>query len=145
MKQARPGDLRVVPEDGSALPADSVVMIGKTWKEFKAFLEANPEKLVFTAGDLLLTAQDVKDEIRSVQTIQENGSKRFAAGGAKQDMFHVVGGQRLEAFVIGEGYATADTLSQALGYTDFNELATNSVLGREGVSRQVTTKVNNII
>ena len=121
-KQVRPGDLRVVPVDGSDLPADSVVMIGKTWKASKALREANPDKLVFTAGDLLLTAQDVNGEIRSVQTIQDNGSKRFAAGGAKQDMFHVVGGQGLDALekapaiVIGEGYATADTLSQALGY-----------------------------
>ncbi len=254
-KQVRPGDLRVVPEDGSALPADSVVMIGKTWKASKALREANPERLVFTAGDLLLIAQDVNGKIRSVQTIQDNGSKRFAAGGVKQEMFHVVGGQGLDALekapaiVIGEGYATADTLSQAIGYatvaafdsgnlsnvakqlrekfpdkpfiiagdfdahleltesknpgkekalaaakavagtaifpifapgeqsypanlepvtpsqaragnltdeqqqaiaklkryTDFNDLATNSVLGREGVGRQVATWVNNII
>ena len=254
-KQARPGDLRVVPVDGSALPADSAMIIGKSWKESKTLRETNPDKLVFTAGDLLLTAQDVNGEIRSVQSIQENGRKRFAAGGAKQDTFHVVGGQGLEALekapaiVIGEGYATADTLSQALGYatvaafdsgnlpnvakrlrekfpdkplviagdndvhleltegknpgkekalaaakavdgmavfpifapseqrypenlepvtpskarsgslteeqqqaiakmkryTDFNDLVTNSVLGREGVERQVTTRVNNII
>jgi phage/plasmid primase-like uncharacterized protein len=39
----------------------------------------------------------VNGEIRSVQSIQENGRKRFAAGGAKQDTFHVVGGQGLEA------------------------------------------------
>ena len=254
-KQARPGDLRVVPVDGSALPADSAVIIGKTWQESKALRETNPEKLVFTAGDLLLTAQDVNGEIWSVQSIQENGMKRFVAGGAKQDMFHVVGGQGLAALekapaiVIGEGYATADTLSQALGYaavaafdsgnlpnvakqlrekfpdkpfiiagdndvhleltegknpgkekalaaakavdgmavfpifapgeqmypenlapvtplkarsavmtdeqqeaitkmkryTDFNDLVTNSLLGREGMERQVTTRVNNII
>jgi phage/plasmid primase-like uncharacterized protein len=254
-KQVRPGDLRVVPVDGSALPADSAVIIGKTWQESKALRETNPDKLVFTAGDLLLTAQDVNDEIWSVQSIQENGSKRFAAGGAKQDMFHVVGGQGLvalekaPAIVIGEGYATADTLSQSLGYatvaafdsgnlpnvakqlrekfpdkpfviagdndvhleltegknpgkekalaaakavdgmavfpifapgeqrypenlepetplkarsggltdeqqeaitkmkryTDFNDLVTNSVLGREGMERQVTTRVNNIV
>lgn len=121
-KQVRPGDLQVVPIDGSALPADSVVMIGKDWKESKALRETNPDKLVFTAGDLLLTAQDVNSEIRSVQSIQESGIKRFAAGGAKQDMFHVVGGQGLDALekapaiVISEGYATADTLSQSLGY-----------------------------
>jgi phage/plasmid primase-like uncharacterized protein len=30
-------------------------------------------------------------------------------------------------------------------YTDFNDLATNCVLGREGVSRQIATKVSNII
>jgi phage/plasmid primase-like uncharacterized protein len=254
-KQARSGDLQVVPVDGSKLPADSDVIIAETWKASKTLHEVNPDKLVFTAGDLLLTAQDVNGEIRSVQTIQENGIKRFVAGGVKQDMFHVVGGQGLNALekapaiVIGEGYATADTLSQSLGYatvaafdsgnlpnvakqlrkkfldkpiviagdndvhleltegknpgkekalaaakavagtaifpifalgeqsyptnlepvtpskvrsgsltdeqqqaiaklkryTDFNDLATNSVLGREGVSRQITTKVNNII
>jgi phage/plasmid primase-like uncharacterized protein len=121
-KQVRPYDLRVVPLDGSNLPADSIVMIGKTWQASKALSELNPDKLVFTAGDLLLTAQSVSGEIRSVQAIQENGLKRFAAGGVKQAMFHVVGGQGLEALnkapsiVITEGYATADTVSQALGY-----------------------------
>jgi len=121
-KQARPGDLRVVPEEGSTLPAGSSVMIGANWKESKELREANPDKLVFTAGDLLLSAQDMSGEVRSVQSIQENGMKRFATGGAKQDMFHVVGGQGLDALanapaiVIGEGYATADTLSKALGY-----------------------------
>ncbi|PPC90846.1 MAG: hypothetical protein CTY34_06195 [Methylobacter sp.] len=121
-KEARPGDLRVVPSDSSMLPPDSAVMIGKTWKESKELRDSHPDKLVFTAGDLLLAAQDVGGVIRSVQSIQENGMKRFAAGGAKQDMFHVVGGNGVEALarapaiVIGEGYATADTLSQSLGY-----------------------------
>jgi putative DNA primase/helicase len=254
-KQVRPNDLRVVPADGTALPADSIVIIGNTWQASKALRDTNPDKLVFTAGGLLLTAQDISGEIRSVQAIQENGLKRFAAGGVKQAMFHVVGGQGLEALnkapsiVIAEGYATADTVSQALGYatvaafdsgnllnvaqqlrekfphkpfiitgdndvhleltegknpgkekalaaskafdgtaifpifapdeqsypdnlepvtplvarsgnltdeqqaaitkmkryTDFNDLVTNSVLGREGLQRQVTTKVSNII
>lgn len=121
-KQVRPGDLRVVPEDGSTLPAGSSVMIGANWKESKVLRETNPDKLVFTAGDLLLSAQDMSGEVRSVQSIQENGMKRFATGGAKQDMFHVVGGQGLDALakapsiVISEGYATADTLSKSLGY-----------------------------
>ncbi|WP_449566810.1 zincin-like metallopeptidase domain-containing protein [Methylobacter psychrophilus] len=121
-KQVRPGDLRIVPMHGGALPADSAVIIGKTLQESTALRATNPDKLVFTAGDLLLTAQDVNGDIRSVQAIQKNGRKRFAAGGAKQDTFHVVGGQGLDALekapaiVIGEGYATADTLSQALGY-----------------------------
>jgi antirestriction protein ArdC/phage/plasmid primase-like uncharacterized protein len=121
-KQIRPNDLRVVPADGSALPTDSIVMIGKNWQASKALSESNPDKLVFTAGDLLLTAQDISGEIRSVQAIQESGLKRFAAGGVKQAMFHVVGGQGLEALnkapaiVIAEGYATADTVSEALGY-----------------------------
>jgi phage/plasmid primase-like uncharacterized protein len=121
-KEARPGDLRMVPTDSTMLPPDSAVMIGKTWKESKELRDSHPDKLVFTAGDLLLSAQDVSGVIRSVQSIQENGMKRFAAGGAKQDMFHVVGGNGVEALarapaiVIGEGYATADTLSKSLSY-----------------------------
>lgn len=69
-----------------------------------------------------MPAIDTNGEIRSVQSTQGNGLKRFAAGGAKQDAFHVVGGEGLEALgkspaiVIGEGYATVDTLSQALGF-----------------------------
>lgn len=122
LKQARPGYLRVVPEDMSALPSDSNIIIGKNRKESQALRESNPDKLIFTAGDLLLSAIDINGEIRSVQSIQGNGLKRFAAGGAKQDAFHVVGGQGLDdlgrspAIVIGEGYATVDTLSQELGF-----------------------------
>jgi phage/plasmid primase-like uncharacterized protein len=122
LKQARPGDLHVVPGDGSGLALDTGILIGQDGKASKALLVANPEKLVFTSGDLLLAAQDIHGEIRSVQTIQVNGLKRFAAGGAKQDTFHIVGGQGLDALekspaiVISEGYATADTLSQSLGY-----------------------------
>ena len=109
--------------DGSALPVDSIVIIVKTWQASKALSELNPDKLVFTAGDLLVTAQGVSGEVWSVQAIQVNGLKRFATCGVKQAMFHVLGGQGLEALkkapsiVIAEGYATADTVSQSLGYT----------------------------
>jgi N12 class adenine-specific DNA methylase/antirestriction protein ArdC/phage/plasmid primase-like uncharacterized protein len=121
-KQARPGDLRVVPEDKGALPKTCPILIGKDWKDSKMLRESNPDKLVFTVGDLLLSAQDINGEVRSVQSIQGNGLKRFAAGGAKQDTFHIVGGlglaalEQSPAIVISEGYATADTLSQALGF-----------------------------
>lgn len=121
-KQVRPGDLQVVPEDGSKLSANAAILIGKDRIKSKALREAYPDKLVFTTGDLLLAAQDIQGEIRSVQTIQANGLKRFAAGGEKQDTFHVVGGKGLDALekspviVISEGYATADSLSQSLGY-----------------------------
>jgi phage/plasmid primase-like uncharacterized protein len=134
-KQARPGDLRVVPEDSSSLPTDTTIMIGKDWKESKNMRENNPDKLVFTAGDLLLAAQHVNGEVRSVQSIQGNGLKRFAAGGAKQDTFHVVGGlglaalEKSPAIVIGEGYATADTLSQALGFATQGNRAISPLTG----------------
>jgi len=119
MKQARPGDMRVVPEQWSSLPETSLILIGKDWKESKRLRETNPDNLVFTAGDLLLAAQNIDGEVSSVQSIQSNGLKRFAAGGAKQDTFHVVGGQGLEespVLILAEGYATADTLSQVLGF-----------------------------
>ena len=145
-KQVRPNDLRVVPLDGSALPANSIVMIGKTWQASKALSELNPDNLVFTAGDLLLTAQDISGEIRSVQAIQENGLKRFAAGGVKQAMFHVVGGQWLgalnkaPAIVIAEGYATADTVSQALGYATVAAFDSGNLLN---VAQQLREKFPN--
>jgi phage/plasmid primase-like uncharacterized protein len=75
------------------LPIDTHIIIGINWKEAKKLRKSNPDKLVFTAGDLLLSAIDINGEIRSVQSIQSNGMKRFAAGGAKQDTFHIVGGQ----------------------------------------------------
>ena len=120
-KQARPGDLKVVPADTSGLPADSIILIGKTAKDSKALREANPDNLVFTAGDLLLTAQDTKGDLKAVQSIRPNGTKMFAKGTEKHQNFHVVGGDlealtKAPAIVVGEGYATADTLSQSLGY-----------------------------
>jgi len=120
-KQARPGSLKVVPQDASALPDDSMILIGQNWRESKELRDANPDKLVFTAGDLLLPAQDINGQIVSVQSIQANGAKRFAKDSAKTDTFHVVGGDGLAALeaapviVISEGYATADTVSKALG------------------------------
>jgi putative DNA primase/helicase len=82
------------------------------------------QTVVLTAGDLLLAAQDIHGQIWSVQTIQPSGAKLFAAGSKKENNFHVVGGESqgltaldaAPAIVIAEGYATADTLSQALGY-----------------------------
>jgi antirestriction protein ArdC/phage/plasmid primase-like uncharacterized protein len=124
-KHARPGDLRIVPQNTDDLPVDSIIKIVQNWQEVKALREEYPDSLVFTAGDLLLAAQDVHGQIWSVQSIQAGGAKLFAAGSRKENNFHIVGnnGQGLEAaintapvIVIAEGYATADTLSQALDY-----------------------------
>ena len=124
-KHARPGDLKIVPQNADDLPTDSVIKIGQNWLEVKALREDNPESIVLTVGDLLLTAQDVDGQIWSVQTIQPSGAKFFASGSRKENNFHVVGnnGQGLDAtistvpaIVIAEGYATADTLSQALNF-----------------------------
>jgi len=70
----------------------------------------------------LLPIYDVNGNIRSVQTIQPNGAKLFAAGSQKEGHFYVVDGSNqglaaldeVKAIVIAEGYATADTVSVAL-------------------------------
>ena len=123
-KRVRPGNLRVVPQNADELPHDSLIKIGQNWQEVKVLREEYPDSLVFASGDLLLVAQDVLGQIWSVQTIQPSGAKLFVAGSKKENNFHVVGGESQEltaldaapAIVIAEGYATADTLSQALNY-----------------------------
>jgi len=124
-KHVRPGDLRIVPQNADDLPNDSIIKIGQNWQEVKVLRDENRNNIVLTAGDLLLAAQDIHGQIWSVQTIQPSGAKLFAAGSKKENNFHVAGNnsQGLDAttntvpsIVIAEGYATADTLSQALGY-----------------------------
>jgi len=123
-KRVRPGDLRIVPQNVHDLPTDSIIKIGQNWQEVKVLRDENPDSIVLTAGDLLLAAQDVDGQIWSVQTIQASGAKLFAAGSKKENNFHIVGGESqgltaldaAPAIVIAEGYATADTLSQALNY-----------------------------
>lgn len=63
---------------------------------------------------------DVDGKQWSMQYIQENGIKRFAKDSRKEGCFHVVGGMKqltaAPALVICEGYATAVTLKQSLGF-----------------------------
>lgn len=63
---------------------------------------------------------DVDGKQWSMQYIQEDGTKRFAKDSRKEGCFHVVGGMEqlaaAPALVISEGYATAATLKQSLGF-----------------------------
>lgn len=68
-----------------------------------------------------LPAVDVDGRQWTMQYIQEDGTKRFAKDSRKDGCFHVVGGgidelAKAPAIVIGEGYATAVSLKQTLGY-----------------------------
>lgn len=67
-----------------------------------------------------IPAIDATGKQWSMQYIQEDGTKRFAKESRKEGCFHVVGGMEslaaAPALVIGEGYATAATLKQVLGY-----------------------------
>lgn len=76
-----------------------------------------------TDGEGLTTyvpATDINGKQWTMQYIQEGGAKRFAKDSRKEGCFHVVGGMdklvTAPVLVIGEGYATAVSLSQALGF-----------------------------
>jgi putative DNA primase/helicase len=82
-----------------------------------------PTPGVFTDRDgqkTCIPATDANGKPWTMQYIQENGTKRFAKDSRKERCFHAIGGlERLAkapALVIAEGYATAATLSQALGF-----------------------------
>lgn len=68
-----------------------------------------------------IPAYDEKGKLWTMQYINEEGIKRFAKGGRKEGCFHVIGGFNAlisaPALVIAEGYATAATGAQALGFS----------------------------
>jgi len=124
LKQARAGDLHVVPAASTVLPDNSNIIIGADWKASAALREAHPDKVVFTSGDLLVPAYDADGALWSAQSIQASGRKMFAKDSVKQANFHVVGGnghglnalKHAPAIVISEGYASADSISNVLGF-----------------------------
>ena len=66
-------------------------------------------------------AFDVEGTQWTMQYIQQDGTKRFAKDSRKEGCFHPVGGMealaRAPALVISEGYATAATLAEVVGFT----------------------------
>jgi putative DNA primase/helicase len=84
-------------------------------------IEAQPG--VFTDKDgqkTYIPATDANGKQWTMQYIQEDGTKRFTKDSRKEGCFHVIGGldalTKAPALVIGEGYATAGSLSQSLGF-----------------------------
>lgn len=68
-----------------------------------------------------IPASDENGKVWTMQYIQEDGTKRFAKDSKKEGCFHVVGGnldslETVPALVIQEGYATAATNAEALGF-----------------------------
>lgn len=67
-----------------------------------------------------IPATDVDGKQWTMQYIQEDGTKRFAKDSRKEGCFHVIGGMdelaKAPALIIGEGYATASSLSQSLSF-----------------------------
>jgi putative DNA primase/helicase len=84
-------------------------------------IEAHPG--VFVDRDnktMFIPAFDVQGKQWTMQYIQEDGTKRFAKDSRKDGCFHPVGGMEAlkaaPAFVIGEGYATAAQVAEAVGF-----------------------------
>ncbi|MBK1718143.1 strawberry notch C-terminal domain-containing protein [Thiocystis violacea] len=73
-------------------------------------------------GTLFVPASDVDGRHWTTQSIQADGQKRFAKDSRKEGCFYVTGGRGVEALadapriVIAEGFATAQTLADALGH-----------------------------
>lgn len=84
-------------------------------------LDAKPGILTDEAGKITyIPAFDVEGKHWTTQTVYEDGTKRFAKNGKKEGCFHVVGGMSAIAeapvLIISEGYATASTVSNAVGF-----------------------------
>jgi putative DNA primase/helicase len=82
-----------------------------------------PQPGVFTdarAQTTYVPATDADGKLWTMQYIREDGTKRFAKDSRKEGCFHVVGGIKAlvksPILMISEGYATAATLSQILGF-----------------------------
>jgi len=82
-----------------------------------------PQPGIFTDREGVVTyvpGIDVDGKPWTLQTIGADGTKRFAKDSRKEGCFHVIGGMpalaQVPALVISEGYATASSLSQALGF-----------------------------
>jgi len=122
-KNVRGGDLRIVANEQKVY-VDSLVHIARDRKEAKQLRDQNPDSLVLTLGDLLIPVQDIDGAIWGVQIIQADGTKFFSKHTRKEQNFHIVGCEQSQlnalkhakAIVIAEGYATADTLSQAIDW-----------------------------
>ncbi|MBL8366991.1 MAG: DUF1738 domain-containing protein [Candidatus Accumulibacter sp.] len=82
-----------------------------------------PQPGIFTDREgqkTYIPATDVDGKQWTMQYIREDGSKRFAKNSRKEVCFHAIGGldalAKAPVLVIGEGYATAGSLSQTLGF-----------------------------
>lgn len=65
---------------------------------------------------LLVPMRNIEGEIRNVQKIRDSGDKRFKKGGEVRANFHATRwDEGCETFYITEGFATAVTVSQAIG------------------------------
>ena len=97
-----------------------------SWWSFTKEMQAKgiePQAGVFTDSEgkeTFIPATDADGKQWTTQYIQDDGTKRFAKDSRKEGCFHALGGldtlAKAPALVIGEGYATASSLRQTLGF-----------------------------
>lgn len=91
---------------------------------------------IFTDADgkkTYIPAYDEKGKQWTMQYIQEDGTKRFAKDSRKEGCFHIVGGDfdslaAAPALVLQEGYATAATNANALGFATVSAFDAGNLL-----------------
>jgi antirestriction protein ArdC/phage/plasmid primase-like uncharacterized protein len=123
-QQTRAADIRKLQEEAA-------LRVAKKLSGLLAIVKSTPyltqkgissQSGIFTDKDGLKTyipMMDAQGKQWTMQVIQEDGTKRFAKNSRKEGCFHVIGGleslKNETALIIAEGYATAATISDALG------------------------------
>ena len=81
-------------------------------------IQADRQLRLNAANQLIIAMHNIHDDIRTLQAITPDGSKRLATGGEKMGNFCVVGGTLKDGqpLVLAEGYATAASAAMALEY-----------------------------
>ncbi len=65
---------------------------------------------------LLVPMRDGRGALWAVQSINEDGNKRFMRGARKRGLYHAIGTDVAGVLCIAEGYATAASIFEATGY-----------------------------
>lgn len=111
---AEGGVMAVPPNDNLPEELKDKLVIGVDWREAMALRkDPNEERIVLTKGDILLPVQNKDGDIRSVQTIAENGFKGYLKGGEKGGNYTTIGEiEGNKPFMIVEGWATGKTINE---------------------------------
>lgn len=75
----------------------------------------SPHGLRNLGKTLVIPIRDGEGKIQSLQFIDQDGEKRFLAGGQKKNGYHSIGKVAGKAILVSEGYATGATLFEATG------------------------------
>lgn len=66
---------------------------------------------------ILVPVRDIKGKLWGIQTIDEDGTKRFMPGQRVQGCMHIIGGPIKDEVIVCEGFATGATIHECTGRT----------------------------